>query len=126
MGVDVRRLAALDMALHGPRLILIEFAVGVVGCAVFGAFSIAAGVRLLAHGFTWQLFLGIALLSVALNYVPLLLHAIDIMRRGSARQEAAYELAHPEMVRRYTLLQLWLLVPFAMVIMALAQRGARG
>ena len=55
-----------------------------------------------------------------------LLHTIDIVRRGSARQEAAYELAHPEIVRRYTVLQLWLLVPFAMVIMALAQRGARG
>ena len=60
--VDVRRLAALDMALHGPRLILIEFAVGVVGCAVLGGYSVALGVRLPAHGFTWQLFLGIALL----------------------------------------------------------------
>lgn len=126
MGVNVRRLAALDMALHGPRLILIEFAVGVVGCAVLGIFSVALGVRLLARGLTWQLFLGIALLWVALNYVPLLLHAIDIVRRGSARQEAAYELAHPEIVRRYSVLQMWLLVPFAMVIMALAQRGARG
>ena len=113
------------MALHGPRLILIEFAVGVIGCAVLGGYSVALGVRLLAHGLTWQLFLGIALLWVALNYVPLLLHAIDIVRCGSARQEAAYELAHPEIMRRYTVLQLWLLVPFAMVIMALAQRGAR-
>ena len=111
------------MALHGPRFIVIEFAFGVVGCAIVGALSLAAGLRQLAHGIGWQLILGAALLWTALNYVPLLLHAVDLAMRKSARQEAASERASPSMVRRYGLLQLWILVPFAIVIFALLQRG---
>ncbi|HYM97727.1 MAG TPA: hypothetical protein VET26_10515 [Candidatus Sulfotelmatobacter sp.] len=123
MGLNVRRLAALDMALHGPRFIVIEFALGVGGCGVIGGLSLSAGIRLLPHGLSWQLILGIWLLCIALNYVPLLLHAIDLARRGKARQEAATELTNPSQVRRYGLLQLWILVPFAIVIFALLQRA---
>lgn len=123
MWLDVRKLAALDMALHGPRFIVIEFAGGVGGCALIGALSLGAGTRLISHGISWQLILGAGLLWIALNYVPLLLNAIDLARRRTARQEAASELASPRLLRRYGLLQLWILVPFAIVIFAFLQRG---
>lgn len=123
MWLDVRKLVALDMALHGPRFIVIEFAAGVGGCALIGALSLVAGVRLISHGISWQLVLGAGLLWIALNYVPLLLNAIDLARRRTAREEAASELASPGLVRRYGLLQLWILVPFAIVVFAFLQRG---
>lgn len=65
MELNVRKLAALDMALHSQRFIVIEFAAGVAGCAVIGGFSLAAGTRQLAYGLTWQLLLGFALLWIA-------------------------------------------------------------
>ena len=54
-----------------------------------------------------------------------MLHAIDLAKRGSAGQEAAFELGRPELIRRYELLQLWILVPLAVVLFAIAQRGTR-
>lgn len=118
--LNVRKLAALDMALHGPRFIVIEFGAGVVGCALIGGLSLAAGLR--SHGITWQVILGAGLLWIALNYLPLLLHAIDLARRKSAPQEVWPELADPRVVRSYGLRQLWILVPFAVVIFAFMQR----
>ena len=125
MILQVRKLAAIDLALHGPRFILIEFGLGVAGCALIGALSLWSAIRLPARGISWQFILGVALLWIALNYVPLLLHTIDLAKRGSARQEAAFELGRPELVRRYGLLQLWILVPLAVVVFAIAQRGTR-
>jgi hypothetical protein len=124
--LDVRRTAALDMALHGDRLIIVEFAFGVAACAVLGALSILGGVKAPAHGLSrqlalGQLALGIVLIGVALNYLPLLVHAIDIGRKRSASTEATAELAKPELLRRYTVRQFLLLVPFAVGAMALAQ-----
>ena len=115
----MRKLAALDMAVHGKRFIVAEFGVGVAGCLVLGALSVSAGLR---TGATWELLLGLGLLWIALNYVPLLVHAIDLARSGTAKNEAANEIEHPELIRRYTFRQLWILVPLAIVIMDVAQR----
>lgn len=122
VALDVRKLAALDMAVHGKRFIVIEFGVGVVGCAVLGALSVAAGVR---SGAAWELLLGAALLWIGINYVPLAVHAIDLARSGTAGEEAVKEIEHPELIRQYTFRQLWILVPFAVVAMDLAQRRSR-
>lgn len=118
--VDVRKLAALDMALHGKPFIVIEFAFGVAGCLGLGALSLSTGVRL---GAAWVVVLGAVLISSGVNYIPLFIHAVDLARKGSARQEAAYEVEHRELIWRYTVLQLWIVVPFAMVVMDLAQRA---
>ena len=120
VALDVRKLAALDMAVHGKPFIVVEFGVGVLGCLVLGALSVTAGIR---SGATWELLLGVALLWIALNYIPLLIHALDLARRGTARQEAANEIDYPELIRRYTFRQLWILVPLAVVIMEIAQRA---
>ena len=65
VALDVRKLAALDMAVHGKPFIVVEFGVGVLGCLVLGALSVTAGIR---SGATWELLLGVALLWIALNY----------------------------------------------------------
>ena len=124
LGLNVRKLAALDMALHGKRFILVEFGVGVLACAVLGGLSLVQGLRLIRIGINWQLVLGIVLLWIGLNYVPLFIHALDLARRGTARDEAGDDLAKPELLRKYSVQQLWLLVPFAVVALDLTQRLA--
>jgi hypothetical protein len=42
--MNVRKLAALDIVFHGPRLILVEFAIGVLLPLAIGS-SIAAAAR---------------------------------------------------------------------------------
>ncbi len=112
IGLNVRKLVALDMVFLGTRVIVAEYAAGVVLCAGIGILSLRKGV----------LALGIPLLWIALNYVPLFLHSVDLARRGTARQEVALELADARAARSYSWRQLWILVPFAVVALALVQR----
>lgn len=94
--INIRKLAALDIAFHGPKFILIEFALGVFGCATLGLFSLYFG---LSHGLDHSLFavlMGCFLLWIALNYVPLLIYAMSIAKHNNAHQEVAYELEHKD------------------------------
>ena len=113
IGLNVRKLVALDMTFLGTRVIVAEYALGVVLGGVIGILSLRRGVPLL----------GIPLLWIALNYVPLFLHSVDLARKGTARQEVAAELSDPRKARSYSWRQLWILVPFAVVVLAITQRG---
>lgn len=120
--INVRKLAALDIVFHGPTFILIEFALGVFGCAALGLFSIYFG---LFHGpdhSPFAVFMGCFLLWVALNYVPLLIYAISIVRHKSAHQEVTYELEHKDRyARKYTHQSIILLLPLAVPALAMYQ-----
>ena len=126
--INIRKLAALDIAFLGPKFILIEFVLGVFGCAALGFFSIYFG---LFHGPNYSLFaviLGFSLLWIALNYVPLLIYAISIARHQSARQEVAYELEHRDKytgkyLRQSTLLLIPLAIPTLAVYQELQKRS---
>ena len=112
IGLDVRKLVALDMTFLGTRVIVAEYAAGVVLCGALAILSLGRG----------GLLLGLPLLWIALNYVPLFLHSVDLARRGTARQEVAAELADPRAARSYSWRQLWILVPLAVVVLAIVQR----
>ena len=112
MGLNVRKLVALDMTFLGTRVIVAEYALGVILGLAIGILSVLRGVYLL----------GVPLLWIGLNYVPLFLHSVDLARRGTARQEVAAELDDPRKARSYSYRQVWILVPFAVVLLALAQR----
>jgi hypothetical protein len=113
IGLNVRKLVALDMTFLGTRVIVAEYALGVLLGGVIGILSLRRGVPVL----------GIPLLWIALNYVPLFLHSVDLARKGTARQEVAAELGDPKKARSYSWRQLWILVPFAVVVLAITQRG---
>ena len=116
--INVRKLAALDIVFHGPKLILAEFAFGVVLCAALGLWS------LLSHIHSpFMIIIGCFFLWVALNYVPLLLYALSIVRRKSAQQEVAFELAHKDLYVRKYMLQTFilLLVPLIPALLAVYQ-----
>jgi hypothetical protein len=91
--LNVRTLAALDIALHGPRFILAEFGGGVLLCLALGLWLIYAGFPPSQEVSLLRVVTGVYLLLVAANYVPLLVYAFLIARRKRARQEAMAELA---------------------------------
>ena len=111
--VNVRRLAAIDM--YGTRgtprrrrIILAEFTIGAAVMVAFGAWLVAvssgAGGRAL----------GIWILGSGLNYVPLAGYAIALSRPGALQAELAGVDIGQEL-RRYSVLQLWILVPLSLV-----------
>jgi hypothetical protein len=122
--MNVRRLAAIDMhGIYGTRfrrrLILAEFVIGVVALVPLGTWQLVG-----ATGFGGRSF-GLWLIGTGLNYLPLSLHAVGLTRAGAL----AVELAGVDVVaelRRYTVLQLWVLVPLSLVVMAARPSIARG
>jgi hypothetical protein len=84
--IDIRRLAAVDIAFLGSRFILVEFSIG-----AFGSLSLGVLTLVRTHSLGGTVF-GAYLLCIGVNYLPLLVHAIDLARHGTARQEIADEL----------------------------------
>ena len=115
--LNPRKLAAIDLALLGPKIIITEFAAGVL-------LSVALGVFVLVrrHGTLTQFALGVYLVSLGLNYIPMLIYAISINNATSARAELGSELEdkHAAMAK-YRRQSLWLLVPLVVPLVALTQ-----
>jgi hypothetical protein len=119
--INIRKLAALDIVFHGARLILAEFIVAVVFCGFFGAFTFFAFFRNPDHSL-FEVSIGFVLSWIAINYVPLLLYTISIVKRKSAELEVAFELEHKDFyARKYTLQSLLLVLPLVVPILAISQ-----
>jgi hypothetical protein len=115
--IDLRKLAAVDVAFLGSRFILTEFSFGVFVSLGLGVLTL---VRIASLG---GIIIGTYLLCIGINYVPLLLHAISLVRHGTARQEIADELHDKRrMFRKYRRQSLLLLVPLALPILTLVQQ----
>jgi hypothetical protein len=119
--IDIRRLAAVDVAFLGSWFILAEFSIGVFGSLALGMLTL---IRTHSVGGT---VLGVYLLCIGVNYVPLLLHAISLVRQGTAHQEIADELPEKHlMFRKYRRQSLLLLVPLVVPIVAIIQERSSG
>ncbi len=122
--INVRKLAALDIVFHGPRFILIEFGGGVLLCLALGLWLTYNAFPLGQDAGPLRLVTGLYILSLAINYTPLLIYAILIARRKNAQQEVAGELAQWDRhARMYGFQQALLLVPLAIPILALVQEA---
>lgn len=107
--INVRRLVALDITLHGPRFIAFEFGVGTPVILVVGTV-------LLMYK---ELAFGTYLFLAGVNYVPLFVYMILIVRGSTAGPEVAEYKAHDiHYVRKYSVQQLLLFLP--LVVFALA------
>lgn len=121
--IDVRRLAALDMhGAHGTlfrrRVILAEFCFGVAGGAALGIWA-------LTWGSAVGVVAGIWLLGLAANYLPLTIHVLALWRPGALEAElAGVDLA--AQLRYYTRVQIWVMVPFWIAGLAVAQARRSG
>jgi hypothetical protein len=116
--MNVRRLAALDM--HGARgtrrrrrVILAEFSLGTVG-------SLALGLWALTWGGATGVVFAIWLLGLAANYLPLTAHVLALWPPGALQTELAGADLGAEL-RHYTRAQVWVLVPFWVAALAVAQ-----
>lgn len=114
------------MAWHGPRLIAWEFGSGVIGPAALGVLSLRYTV---AHGLpivSWPGLLGLELLGIGLNYVPLFVFARRLVRDRSRLEVVKSGIqVDPAEARSYGVRQLWLVVPGAVVLFALRQWHGR-
>ena len=110
---DVRRLAAIDM--HGlagsprrRRIIKLEFYIGAIGCLGLGVVTVVAGSGV-------AIAVGLWLIGIGLNYVPLAFHATKLSRPGQLEAELDGLDLRAE-GRSAGLRQLWILVPLALVV----------
>ena len=118
--IDIRMLAALDIAFLGPRVILIEFTAGVLLPIALGSLTLAR-----AGSLSGTLF-GVYLITLGINYVPLMIYAVSIVRAGSASAEIADESHHrARMFRRYRRQSLLLLVPLVVPFASAIQEWRR-
>ncbi len=114
--INIRKLAALDLAFLGPWVILGEFSVGVFGSLCLGLLTFVR-----THSLGGNL-LGAYLTCLGINYIPLLLHAISLVRRGTASQEIADETQEKRaMFRKYRRQSFLLLLPLVIPIAAIRQ-----
>ena len=122
--LDVRKLAALDIHFLGPTLILAEFAVGVVGPLVFGALTLRIAQR---HSWSWAATLfGSYLFALGVNYLPLLLHAVALVRNNTASAVIADELSDKAAtMAKYRRQSLYLLLPLVVPMVAMMQERKR-
>jgi hypothetical protein len=119
--INIRKLAAVDMALNGTRFILIEFAIGIVLPLVLGLNSIRSDLFGVVHS-VWETALGFWLVGIAANYIPLFIYAVKIARDGTVKDEGDPEIAR---ANRYTIQQFIIFVPLLVVILALIQESPR-
>ena len=120
--IEIRKLAALELAWAGAPLIVAEYVVGVVVPLGLGLLSFRAALTAMPEPVIWQAVVGLWLLSIGANYVPLLVYAVAIARGGSAASEGRPEIAR---VARYRIQQLMLLAPLLVVIAAAGQELRR-
>ena len=121
MMINLRKLVALDMVLHGKSFIIAEFAFGVLLPLILGLFSFR-GTLFEPFPTTVQTALGLWLLGIGVNYVPLFIYAVLIARGGTVEQEGRPEMLH---VKRYSLQQFIIFVPFLVAVLALVQELRR-
>jgi hypothetical protein len=110
---NLRRLAAIDIFFLGYRLIVGEYVCGAL-------FSTALGVFILIRGHSlWQATLGTYLICLGINYIPMIICALEIRSRTRAQAEIADELADGKAaMAKYRAVSLLLLVPLATMFIA--------
>jgi hypothetical protein len=121
--VNVRRLAAIDMygtsgTIRRRRVILAEFIAGLAAVVALGIWLVTGASSLSAR------ILGIWLIGAGLNYAPLAAHAVMLSRPGALDAELAGVDTGREL-RRYTVFQLWILVPLSLIAIAVITPGQK-
>ncbi len=111
--LNVRRLVALDIALHGSKFIILEFSFGIIFGFILGLYSLKS--NYLNHILGWYI------ITLGLNYVPLLIYAINIIRIGSAKDESKDDLSDRKRLISFSIRQFVIFVPFSMILLSIFQ-----
>lgn len=107
---NVRRLVALDMGLHGPAFILIEFSLGV-------PIPMILGLSLVLRGF---FLFGAYVFTLGINYLPFLVYAVSLRKSYGD----VVDMRDPDigrLNRKYSTQQFLIFIPFFAVALAMVQ-----
>lgn len=115
--INIRKLAEVDLAWLGAKVIVTEYSLGVSLPFLLGLVLLRRSLSS-ANPFSWITLVGIWLVAIAINYVPLLTYAVLISRAGTAKTEGQSEIVH---AKRYGVQQAITLVPLLVVGLALWQ-----
>jgi hypothetical protein len=114
--LDVRELAAVDMA-GRTRIVIAEYTGGALLCIALGGWILAV-----AHNWPLRV-LGIVLVGGGINYLPLAIHAIGLLRPG--RLDAALDGLDVRSKRiHYSRARAIMLVPLLVAVFALLELRA--
>lgn len=119
--INIRKLAAVDMVFLGSKVIIAEYACGMLLPFILGVLSIRSGFKGPSI-VGWELAMGVWLISIAANYIPLFVYSVLIARAGTVKEEGQPELAR---AKRYGTQQVIIRVPFLVVVIALIQEQGR-
>ena len=111
----------MDMAWLGAKVIVAEYALGIILPLALGVFTLHRTFSS-PNRLTWQTILGMWLISIAANYLPLFLYAVSIAKAGTVKAEGESELPH---ARQYGVQQVIILIPFLVVVIAVIQERRR-
>jgi len=125
--ISVRKLAAFDIVFHGPKVILLEFSVGLGLSVLLGLLFIHRGLGPPPFHSLIIAILGFGLLGIGLNYFPLLVYAIQIIRQKRAKQIIGRELTNPALYQKKYGQQsmILILVPLALITLAIVQEARK-
>ncbi len=108
--INIRKLAALDIVFHGQLPITIEFFLGVFLIAIIGLLVFYSG----------QTILGIYMMFLSLNYIPLLIYALLI--DGKARKEVKMEVSNLKRYgSKYNIQQFMIFIPLSIIVLSILQ-----
>jgi hypothetical protein len=104
---------ALDINLHGPRFIIVEFGVGTPAIITVGLLLMLGSSAFL---------LGLYILLTGIDYLPLLAYAIVLIRNHTAEKEFSYGLSQDKHYnRKYSIQQLMIFLPAVILLIAVIQ-----
>lgn len=113
-----KKLAAIDILFLSYGVVVAEYLCGILLSITLGLFV------LIRNRSMWQVALGLYLICLGINYVPMLLHTFSIGSRESARTMLGDELTEPrKAMTKYRKLSLFLLVPLAVPIAEMRSRA---
>ena len=116
--LSARRLVAIDLVFLGSKVVITEFIAGVFFSAALGVCVLVKG-----HSSLGQIVLGLYLISLGVNYIPMLIYAISITRAKSARSQLGSELDNKGLaMKKYRRQSLWLLVPLVVPLTVFSQQ----
>ena len=107
---NVRRLVALDMGLHGPTPIHVEYGLGVPVAMILGVFLALQGL------FPF----GAYVFTLGVNYLPLLAYAVSLRNDYGDVVDMGDPGVGP-LNRKYSTQQFLIFVPFSVVALAVVQ-----
>ena len=112
--INIRKIVALDILLHGRPFILIEFGLGAPLIFGLGFQQVVVGLA----GSYVSLVIGFYLLLSGVNYLPLLVYAIIVSKKNSAQNEAESELQNKS---KYNRQQFLLVIPLLVLLIGVKQ-----